>query len=193
MNGCKMNTSKSLLFMACAALIFLAGCGKQQQYEVIERVCVPDVRMLAALATAEDVLVKMHFTIDKVDAKEGFLRTRPLSGAKVFEFWRKDNVGAFNVTEANLHSIRRTAELNISRGREDQQLCITCDVKTERLSLPKGRTGSSSQSAGVFSKSKSSMQKLKLGDEQRKVMSWVDLGSDARLATQILNRIKDRM
>lgn len=190
-----MNTSKSLLLMACAALIFSAGCGKQQQYEVIEQICVPNVDMPQALAAAEDVLADMHFTVDKVDVEGGFLRTRPLSGAKVFEFWRSDSVGAFNFAEANLHSIRRIAELHIRRGRSQQgrQLCIACDVKSQRLSLPHDRNSSSTQSAGVFSGSKSSMQKLELGDEQRKVMSWVDLGSDTRLATEILNRIKNKM
>jgi hypothetical protein len=190
-----MNKNQSLSLMVCAALIFSAGCGKQQQYEVIEQICVPNVDVPRALAVAEDVLVEMHFTVDKVDVESGFLRTRPLSGAKVFEFWRSDNVGAFNFAEANLHSIRRIAELHIRPGPSQQgrQLCIACDVKSQRLSLPYDRNSSSTQSTGVLSKSKSSMQKLKLGDEQRKVMSWVDLGSDTRLATVILNRIKNKM
>ena len=189
-----MNTSKSLSLMACAALIFSAGCGKQQQYEVIEQICVPSVDMPEALAAVEDVLVEMHFTVDKVDVEGGFLRTRPLSGAKVFEFWRSDSVGAFNFAEANLHSIQRTAELHIRRGRSRQgrQLCIYCDVKTQRLSLPQPRAGSSSWSAPIFSENRPLMQKLKPGAEQKKVMSWVDLGSDTRLATVILSRIKSR-
>ena len=195
MNGCKMNTNKSLLLMACAALIFSAGCGKQQQYEVIERICVPDVGRAEVLDTAEDVLVDMHFTVDKLDVEGGFLKTRPLSGGQFFEFWRSDSVGAFNFAEANLHSIQRIAELHIRRGRSQQgrQLCIYCDVKTRRLSLLQPQAGSNSQSMQIFPGNKSLMRKLKPGDDQRNVMSWVDLGSDTRLATVILNRIKNKM
>jgi len=188
-----MNTSKALLFIVFSALMFSAGCGKQQQYKTLERICVSHVGRAEAMQAAEEVLVRMHFTVDKVDVENGLLRTRPLSAAKVFEFWRSDSVGAFNFAEANLHSIRRIAELNISQGWEDRQLCIACDVKTQRLSLPQGRTDSGLWSAPTFSESGSLMRRLKPSDEQRKVMSWIDLGSDARLATQILNRIKDKM
>ena len=51
-----------------------------------------------------------------------------------YEFWRRDNVSFAAFSESNLHSIRRTATLQISE--EQDQVLITCQVHTERLSVP---------------------------------------------------------
>ena len=182
-----MNKLKLLLFMVSAALLLSAGCAKQQQFKAVEQICVPKVDKLTAMEATDDVLSKMHFTIDKADAEQGLIRTKPLTGAQFFEFWRSDNVGAFNSAEANLHSIRRIVELHISQ--QDGKVCIDCDVKVQRLNLPECQVNSSAQAYKMFSKSKSSMQKLEINERQREQMAWVDLGKDARMATEILKRI----
>lgn len=191
----KMNKVKSLLFMACAALCLLAGCAQQQRLEPVEQICVPDTGGVEPMQIAENVLGQMHFTIEKADADIGFVRTRPLPGAQFFEFWRSDNVGSFNAAEANLHSIRRTVELNISRviSQDGEQLCIGCNVKVSRLSLPQRQITSSSQAYGMFSQSCPSIQKLKLHPEQKSGMAWIDSGKDVRLATEILKRIEKQI
>jgi len=193
-----MNEPKSLLFMACSAFCLLAGCAQTQRHEVVEQICLPDTQSLGlpteklqAMQTAEDVLARMHFTIDKADAEQGIIRTRPLPAAQSFEFWRKDNVGSFNSTEANLHSIRRTAELGISQ--QGGQLCISCDVKIQRLSLPEREVTSSGRSYEMFTPSNQSIQVLELHPEQKKDMAWVDLGSDKQLATDILKQIEKQL
>ena len=192
-----MNKIKLLLFISCAALLLLVGCAKQQQFKTVERICVPNLQKQQAMEIAEDVLGQMHFTIEKADAELGVIRTRPLPGAQFFEFWRSDNIGAFNTAEANLHSIRRIVELNISltplplaRGKKGGQLCIDCDVQVQRLSLPEHEVSSSSRAYKMFSKSTSSVQKLEFTPEQKKDMAWVDLGKDSRLATKILKQIE---
>ncbi len=182
-----MNTLK-LLYTTFVAAVFLAGCAGNQQHKTIESVCMPNLEKAKAMQTVEDVLGRMHFTIEKADAEQGYIRTSPLAAAQWFEFWRSDNVGKFNSAEANLHSIRRIAELNI--GRQGEQMCIRCNVKTQRLSLPEREVTSSSQAPGMFSKSSSSVQRLELNREQKKQMAWVDLGRDAELQTEILNRIE---
>jgi len=176
---------------ACMAFCLLAGCAKQQQFKAVEQICVPGTDKLQAMQAAEDVLGKMHFTIDKADAEQGLIRTRPLPGAQFFEFWRSDSVGAFNSTEANLHSIRRVVELDI--GQQGGQLCIGCNVKVQRLSLPERQVSSSARAYRMFSQSSRSMQRLKLSREQKKGMAWVDLGNDIVLATEILKRIEKQM
>ncbi len=87
--------------ITCA--LILTGCAQQQHQEVVEQICLQDTQSLGlltekpqAMQTAEDVLSRMHFTIDKSDAEQGIIRTRPLPAAQFFEFWRSDNVGAFN-------------------------------------------------------------------------------------------------
>ena len=178
---------KSIEGLIVCALI-LTGCAQPQHHKVVEQICLSDMDKQQAMLTAEDVLSRMHFTIIKADAEQGIIRTRPLPAAQFFEFWRSDNVGSFNSTEAYLHSIRRTAELDISR--QGGQLCISCDVKVQRLSLPEHEVTSSGRSYEMFTTSNQSIQVLELHPEQKKDMAWVDLGSDKQLATDILKRIE---
>jgi hypothetical protein len=177
--------------MACAALTVSASCAQTQRRETIEQICVPGTSKAEATQAAEDVLGRMHFVIDKADAEQGLVRTKPLSGAQFFEFWRKDSVGAFNAAESNLHSIRRAAQLNMTR--KGRQLCIACDVKVERLSLPEHEVSSSARAYAMFSRSTASMQELRLQPEQREKVSWLDLGNDSMLATEILKRIEKEL
>lgn len=180
-----MNKVKSLLVMFYAVPVFLAGCAETQQYKTIERICVPSMKKAEAMQAAEKVLGGMGFTVAKVDDQRGFIRTRPLRGAQFFEFWRKDNIGAFNAAEANLHSIRRVVELDI--GREQGQLCIGCVVRTQRLRLAERQIHSSARAYKIFSTSSPLKQKLKPGSGRK---SWVDLGQDTKLATEVLKRIE---
>lgn len=190
MNSRKSKTNLYFYALSLFALI-LAGCAKQQQYETVEQICVPDITKAEAMQITEDVLAKMHFTIAKSDAELGIIRTKPLTGAQFFEFWRKDNVGAFNATEANLHSIRRTAECRLRQ--QGTQLCIHCNVNVQRLHLPQRQIRSHSRAYDLFSQSGSTRQTLKLHDEQRRGMAWVDLGQDKQLATVILEQISSML
>jgi len=183
-----MNKGRLLYFTACAAALVLAGCAQTERYEPVEQICVADTSRLEAMQIAEDVLGQMHFTIDKADAERGVIRTRPLPGAQFFEFWRTDNVGAFNSAEANIHSIRRIVELDISR--RGDQVCIGCDVNVQRLSLPEHPISSSSRAYEMFSESTASMQRLELRPEQKEQMAWLDLSKDTDLATVILKRVE---
>lgn len=152
---------------------------------------------VAAMQQAEGVLSQMHFTIEKFDVEQGLIRTRPLAAAQAFELWRSDNIGAFNNAEANLHSIRRTVEVNVSQQAEKPatagKLCIGCNVKTQKLNLPESQISSSSQAYAMFSRSCPSIQKLILNPVQKNAISWVDLGQDEKLATEILKRIEKKI
>ncbi|MHC4336333.1 MAG: hypothetical protein ACYSTG_00055 [Planctomycetota bacterium] len=185
-----MNEVKRL-FLLGSSLLLLAGCAQQRQFKAVEQICVPNVQKQQAMQVAEDVLRRMHFTISKADAEQGIIRTRPLPGAQYFEFWRSDNVGTENSVEANLHSLRRAAELNLTE--QNAQLCIGCDVKVQRLSLPEFEVSSSSRAYEMFSRSTAKMQELRLRREQEKEMEWLDMGQDTRLSTEILKRIEAKL
>ncbi|HLB73190.1 MAG TPA: hypothetical protein VJJ98_04155 [Sedimentisphaerales bacterium] len=201
MNGnrasrCKM-MGRSLSAAACGLLslligVILSGCASEQGGDQTaetgpEQVCLGDVNMADAMQAAQDVLIAMQFNIEKADPKTGLIRTQPLSGAQFFEPWRKDSVGSFNKTEANLHSIRRTVELQIN---EKDGACITCRVSTQRLNLPEMEVSSSSRAYAMFSESSASLQRIRLNPEQQAGIAWIDLGNDARLAENILERIE---
>lgn len=177
--------------LCICALITLAGCAGQQQYVAVEPVCVESLDNFEIIEMAEDVLTGMHFTIDKADAEMGMIRTKPLTGAQFFEFWRSDNVGSDNWLKSNLHSIRRIAQLNINERNE--RLCISCDVRVQRLSLPERNVGGEAHAYEMFSTSGPALQRLRLDSEQKAGMSWINLGYDSSLAAEILNRIGQRI
>jgi len=177
------------LFLTFALL--LVGCAETQRYEAVEQISAENINKIQAMQTAEEVLAKMHFTIEKADAESGLIRTAPLPGAQFFEFWRSDSVGAFNCAEANLHSIRRIAQVNVRQ--QDEGLSISCEVNVFRLSLPEHEVSSSARAYEMFSESSLSLQKIKLNPEQEAGMAWVNLGRDGRLETEILKRISSML
>jgi len=179
----------SSLFTYCAALLFLAGCA--QQHETVNQICLADTNKDVAMRAAEDVLGLLNFSIDKSDPQLGIIRTRPLAAAQFFEFWRADNVGSFNSTEANLHSIRRIAELDLTQ--QGSQLCIGCTVNTQRLRLPEREIRSHARAYGLISQGGPSRQLIKMNQEQKQAMAWIDLGNDPELATVILKNIENKL
>jgi len=176
-----------LLFPALAGFCFVLGCAKQQQSKAFDRLCVPDLQKPRAMEISEDVLAGMHFTIAKADCDQGIIVTKPLPGGEFFEFWRDDSVGGFNTTEASIHTLRRTAQLDLSQ--ENGQTCINCTVKTERLYMPRIDVSSSGEAFRMYGLTSKTRQRIELPSQQR---SWVDLGQDKMLATRILNRIQER-
>ncbi|MHC4396045.1 MAG: hypothetical protein ACYS1A_10365 [Planctomycetota bacterium] len=186
-----MDTVKTLLFAGLAAMLALGGCAEEQQFKAIEQICVGGVSRAAAIEGVEDVLGQMHFAVEKADIESGYIRSRPLPGAQGFEFWRKDNIGAYNQMRANMHSIRRTVELDISP--KNRELCISCDVKVEKLNLPEYAVSSSAQAYQMFSRSNLSRQTLEANPEQKEGMGWIDFGEDERLSTEILKQLKEKL
>ena len=184
--------TKSLILRVCTLLLFFAGCAQQQQ--AVE-LCVPPANKALLMHTAEDVLTELHFTIDKVDAEKGFLSTRPLPGAQFFEFWRKDNVGPFNAMEANLHSIRRSVELTVNQapGKPSGQLCLNCNVITERLSIPQRQVSDSAPITEMFSQDRLTAHELEFEKNRKKDIIWLPLGKDTELGYKIVALLKNRL
>lgn len=192
------------IYRLCKYALFIcslaaAGCAQQTSNPFSVRLLNSDlyieqgreVHKAELMKIAEDVLDEMHFTIEKADANAGLIRTRPLPGAQFFEFWRSDNVGADNTLAANIHTIRRTVTLNVSR--QGEQLQLVCEVHTQRLSLPQRQVSSSTMIYGIFSQSSPSLQRLILNPEQKKQMAWIDLGRDSRLEAKIMKQIETRI
>jgi hypothetical protein len=167
-------------------MMYLGGCAENKYIKTEERLCVPGVTEAEVMATAERVLAGMQFEIEKLDTEAGYIRTQPLAGAQTFEFWRGDNVGSFNRAEADLHSIRRTVELNVSE--QAGQLCVNCNATTQRLSVAGEQTAERSYRA---MSGQTSIQKI--SHEQKGNMTWLDLGRDSQLETEILKRIEKRL
>jgi len=182
--------------MTCA--VVFAGCAPQQRQAVAGPVYVSagtaaGIGKAETMELVEGILTGMNFSIEKADIRSGLVRTRPLPGAQFFEFWRSDNVGAENALRANIHTIRRTAEIGITQ--QGEQLRIRCDVQVQRLSLPEREAGggSTARAYEMYSRSSPSLPQLRFDPEQEKGMAWIDLGPDTQLAAEILNRIEEEI
>jgi len=183
-----MNKSGLQKLFVCVLLFWLTGCAENKYTETMDKVCVSAKTKTDAMAAAERVLGEMHFAIEKLDVETGCIRTLPLSGAQSFEFWRADNVGSFNRAEADLHSIQRIVELNITE--QAGQLCTNCKATTLKLSSPQNQA-TASQGHAIMSPDQKSLQKL--GPEQKSNITWIDLGRDNQLETEILKRIEKQL
>ena len=186
-----MNKIKSVLLGVCIAMMLLAGCARQQEAETLEQICLQNTNKPEVAEAAEKLLRRMHFKIEKSDAQQGIVRTHPLCGAQWFEFWRSDNAGRFNSKEANLHSIRRIAELDIAE--QNGQICVNCNVQVQKLNLPEQEVTGTSQAESIFSESGISTEGLNVNAGLQEGISWIDLGTDEKLATKILRQIEKRI
>ncbi|RKY10005.1 MAG: hypothetical protein DRP65_07175 [Planctomycetota bacterium] len=185
-----MKKDKGRYFSIAMGLLLLVGCSSEQQITPSEPVCLRSTDKSRIMEITEDVLTRMNFVIEKYDVEAGFVRTKPLRAGQVFEFWRSDNAAPDAWAEANLHSIRRTAQLNISE--ESGVVCTTCQVEIERLSLPEREITGMSWLAGMFTDSDQTQQRLTLNPEQQEGMAWLDLGPDPALERKILVLIEKK-
>jgi hypothetical protein len=183
-------TCKVCGIVMLVAITTLAGCGCGQWAEGTRQECVPADRA-AAMKTAQDVLIGMGFQLDKYDVEAGVITTKPLSGAQAFEVWRGDNAGGCNWAEANLHSLKRVVEMTFTQA--DGKVCMVCDAKTKRLSLPERQVAGTAGTYSMFTKSSSQLMTTKVNADQEKQMAWVDMGSDARLAEKILSGVVGKL
>jgi hypothetical protein len=152
-----------------------------------EPLCAEGISTTDAVAAVTTVLSAMRFSIDKADPDAGVIRTLPLRAGQFFEPWRRDNVGASGVAEANLHTIRRRVELRVDA--QNGRVCIDCAVIVQRLTLPEVPVASVSQTYRMHSRSSSIIQRLELYPGQLRAMDWIDLGDDPLLRAEILERI----
>ena len=175
-----------------AATLFAAGCRSQDiSAAQTSLVCEDDVTAVAIMQAALEVLTGMHFPIEKLDAREGIVRTSPLRAAQFFEFWRSDNANASGVAEANLHTIRRPVELRVTD--DGGRLSVDCEVSLQRLSLPENKVASISQAYQMHTKSTPALQRFEVSPQQQQGMAWMDLGQDPYLAAEILKRITEKL
>lgn len=180
------------VFCGLIGLLLLAGCATAPKPASEDgSVNILDTSMDEAMAAAEAALTRMQFVVEKADLDQGVIRTKPLTGAQFFEFWRSDNVGPADTLQANLHTLRRSVELRLRP--QGNQVRIDCRVHVERLSLPANEIASISQAYRLHSGSSATIQRLELEPEQRDRLAWMDQGDDPALAERILQRIARRI
>lgn len=181
---------KKVLFVTIVTLIcvFGLGCASQDLSLAADPVCLPNTSVDQAMESARTVLTKMQFELEKDDPEARYMRTRPLSGAQFFEFWRHDNTSAFSGAQANLHSIRRIVELEFTH--ENTTTCIQCGVQVLRLSIPEQPLEGTTRMGGIYTESSSRSQTLEVDSHRAAEMEWLDAGPDHALEGEILKLVQ---
>ncbi len=194
--------TRTMSCLLIAAALSLLGCaGPNETVSPVQMICADGVTRADVVQAAGNVLTGMHFIIEKLDAEQGIVRTRPLRGGQFFELWRSDNAGAYNWDEANLQSVRRAVELRVKpedRGQTTEdgntsRLCVECEVSVQRLSLPPNEVAGTSEAYRIHSASMPTLQRVEVTPQQRRAMAWIDLGKDSDLAARILARVEQRL
>ncbi len=185
-----MNNKKITIVAILLPLIAFSGCATQT-VDSPQPVMIKSVNKIRTMEIAEDVLKSMRFTIEKADTEKGIIKTKPLRGAQLFEFWRKDNASIAATAESSIHSIQRIVHLNIVQGRDT--VMLDCQVNIRRLSLPENDEITQTRSAALFTSSSQKMQRLRINPEQARSMERIDLGQDPALETKILQLIQKRI
>ncbi|MEN8126934.1 MAG: hypothetical protein ABFR90_03920 [Planctomycetota bacterium] len=174
-----------------AILFLVTGCASQQQVVSEDPACLPDTPTGQVMQAARAVLAGMHFDIEKYDTDARYIRTRPLSGAQFFEIWRQDNTSASAAAQANLHSIRRIVELELTP--QGTATCMQCRVQILRLSIPEAPLAGTGRMSGVYTDSDSRYQSLQVDNSNVAQIEWLDAGTDQSLERKILNMIREQI
>ncbi len=183
---------KITIFALSAALLCCApGCSRPQQVVSSDPLCLPQVNVYDAMLAARTVLEQMQFSIEKFDPDVHYVRTRPLSGAQFFEFWRQDNASAYTGAQANLHSLRRVVEIQASPY--PTRTCLECRVYVQQLSLPETPIEGTAGFAASYTNSSRNNQTLQVEKEQLQQMQWLDKGLDRQLEQKILTKIREKI
>lgn len=168
--------------------VCFGGCASQQLAQSTDPVCLPNTNTDEAMNAAETVLENMYFELEKYDPDELYIRTRPLSGAQFFEFWRRDNASGFATGQANLHSIHRVVELTFSE--QETATCIQCRVQVLRLSIPERPIEGAGRIGHLYTESNTGSQTLQLDRSHISRIEWLDAGPDRELERRILKKIQ---
>ena len=181
----KQVLSGAIFVLAC---VLVSGCASEEFSQPPEPACQPDASVDQAMDAARTILTKMQFKLEKDDPEARYIRTRPLSGAQFFEFWRQDNASAFSAAQANLSSIRRIVEMEFAS--DNTTTCIQCRVQVLRLSIPEQPLEGAAKMGGIYTKSSSRYQTLEVDSRRAAETEWLDAGADHALERKILKLVQ---
>jgi hypothetical protein len=182
------NITRLFRFTILAMVIFyVVGCASapKSPMAATETRCIGSYPDYQVMEVAENVIADMQFTIEKFDVEQGYLSTRPLTGAQLFELWRSDTRGFYNTAASNIHTIQRVVELEL-KGTGGSS-CIDCRVYLKRLSAPPMKVASRGELASRYGEG------LGFEEEQMARMEWVDMGRDGNLEKYIIDKIESKL
>ncbi|AQT69227.1 hypothetical protein STSP2_02416 [Anaerohalosphaera lusitana] len=176
-------------FLILTFSTLLVGCSASSRTQVpVEPLCGISQTKAHAMQVAEEVLTDMRFEIDKLDTEEGVIITQPLRGGQFFEFWRSDNATAQAAANSNLHSLLRQATLTFNETASG--LCVDASVQTQRMVIADKPIAGMARLPRYYTGGDARLQELSVSEAQAE---WEEMGHDPALASDILDRIQNKI
>jgi len=185
-------------FLVTLALGLSAGCQlpPAPAEPTVERVAVGSNQDQERLWEAVGDTLRAHFfSLDRQDRVTGVITTLPKTRAQAMEFWRPQPQPAYYWLEANIHTIRTQATVNLPTApREDSpDAAQPVEVRVERYRyrLPERQVDNPAAALRIFS---ADAPTVSTGQMERpsETARWIPLGRDAvmerRLLADILRR-----
>lgn len=185
---------RSILKISVAILVVaIAGCSKsntsQSVYDkeitVVKSTVVKDATIAQAMEESRLVLTDMGFRLEKFDTELGYLRSKPLGGKQLWQFWRHDNVGYYNEAMSNINCIARIVEMNFKAV--EASVYVDCQATVKKLSFVGNEVTGVSDMRSAFNDTSGGHQQLSLEGGEAK---WLDLGRDVMLEEKVLQSIR---
>ncbi|MCG3178242.1 MAG: hypothetical protein BIFFINMI_00568 [Phycisphaerae bacterium] len=135
-----------------------------------------------------------RFTLFLKDPREGEIRTRPMTGQQMWEYWRTDAAGFYNTLESSMHTILRTVEARVYPLRDSQgsriagKYFLEMHVITERVTVPEQEISATNQLSGASFHGGSPTDPA-LAREGIRGVDAVYLGRDSRLEDWLIRDV----
>ena len=148
---------------------------------------VDDTQMDRLWDAARQVLLNHRFELDRVDRRRGLISTLPVTSQGCLEFWRHDVDTAYDLLEATLRTVRRSAVVQVDRQAGATVAEVTVTVRRETFATPERQFNNSASSLRIFGDSLPGVQGERL--LTREDDYWIDGGRDGAMERRLLERI----
>jgi hypothetical protein len=179
------------LFLSLMAF-FCAGCHAPPSpggpTEILLRI--PD--RAAFLDATVTLLRERDFPPARVDRAAGLVVTRPSVGGQWFEFWRRDSIGAYQLLEASVHTVRRIVTVRAEPADvapPGEAFRISVQVDKQRYSAPERQVTTASGALAIYSERLPTTEGLLAARTAGE--HWVPLGRDLPFELYLLDKIAD--
>ena len=172
------------------AVFAVTGCHRavRPTEPAVQRVhLVEEADMDRLWEAALHVLRDHRFPLDRVDRRSGSITTLPVTSQAFFEFWRHDVDTAYDLMEATLRTVRRSARVQVDRWEDAAEAELTVTVRQETFATPERQYNSSASSLRIFGDSLPGVR----GERRltREDDYWIDVGRDGAMERRLLEHI----
>ncbi len=181
------------IYVVIVGLGLVSGCQRPVQpvETTTQRVhLADDFDMDRLWDAAQDVLRDHRFELALVDRRSGSITTQPVTSQACFEFWRHDVDTSFDLMEATLRTVRRSAAVTIDREMDGSEAGLTVAVRKETFATPERQFNSSASSLRIFGDTLPGVRgerRLTGADDY-----WIDAGRDGAMERRLLKHILRR-